>query len=46
VSGLAVVVERARGGKCQRCWQYQASVGKDSEHPGLCARCRRALGEI
>jgi isoleucyl-tRNA synthetase len=45
VPGLAAVVERASGGKCQRCWQYQPSVGEDAGHPGLCARCTAALRE-
>jgi isoleucyl-tRNA synthetase len=25
--------------KCQRCWNYWPSVGKDSDHPDLCERC-------
>ncbi len=25
--------------KCERCWHYQADVGKHDEHPGLCGRC-------
>jgi isoleucyl-tRNA synthetase len=36
---LKVRVERARGGKCDRCWNYSEAVGRDTTHPGLCARC-------
>ncbi len=25
--------------RCERCWRRQDSVGDDTEHPGLCARC-------
>ena len=36
---LKVRIERARGGKCERCWNYSEAVGTDATHPGLCERC-------
>jgi len=36
---LKLRVERARGGKCERCWNYSEVVGTDAAHPGLCERC-------
>lgn len=49
VSGVSVVkdkdgetefeVVKATGDKCERCWAYSETVGKDSEHPTLCSRC-------
>jgi isoleucyl-tRNA synthetase len=36
---LKVRVERARGAKCERCWNYNEHVGSDATHPGLCDRC-------
>lgn len=36
---LAVVVARASGEKCERCWMVLPDVGSDAEHPTLCARC-------
>ncbi len=36
---LKVVVKAAEGAKCERCWIYSDEVGKDAEHPTLCARC-------
>jgi isoleucyl-tRNA synthetase len=39
MGGLKVVVEPARGGKCERCWNYSEAVGSDPTHPGLCSRC-------
>jgi len=39
IPGLAVVVSRAKGEKCNRCWNYSGTVGANAEHPTLCARC-------
>ncbi len=43
VAGLNVVVSRADGAKCERCWHYSTYVGKDQEHPAVCERCVEAL---
>ena len=40
---LKVSVKAAEGTKCERCWIYSDSVGKDSEHPTLCHRCVEVL---
>jgi len=45
-SPLAVVVERAQGEKCERCWKYTIEVGQDAEFPTLCASCCQAVREI
>ena len=39
IPGLIVGVEKARGEKCQRCWIYSESLGKDKQHPQVCDRC-------
>lgn len=36
---LEIEVIKAEGEKCERCWSYSNTVGSDSEHPTLCARC-------
>jgi isoleucyl-tRNA synthetase len=36
-------VTRAAGGKCERCWNYDTSVGQYPEHPLLCKRCTEAI---
>jgi len=36
---LQLAIERARGAKCERCWNYSEAVGRDGMHPGLCERC-------
>ena len=34
-----VAVRRAGGKKCERCWNYRETVGKDRQHETLCHRC-------
>ncbi len=41
--GVSVEVLRADGEKCERCWNYEFSVGKHPEHPTACGRCVEAL---
>ncbi len=36
---LGVVVDKAPGRKCQRCWNYSTYVGTSSSHPNFCKRC-------
>ena len=38
-----VEVKRAGGTKCERCWIWRDTVGKDKEHPTLCHRCVQVL---
>jgi isoleucyl-tRNA synthetase len=46
VEGLSIKIEVARGEKCERCWIHERSVGSDSEHPNICARCQKALADM
>jgi len=41
-----VEVMKADGAKCERCWNYSIEVGKDSEYPTICERCRQAIKEM
>jgi isoleucyl-tRNA synthetase len=43
---LGVVVERAGGAKCERCWKYTFDVGSDPELATVCASCAAAVKEI
>ena len=36
---LSIVVTPSTLEKCERCWIHRDTVGKDSDHPTLCARC-------
>jgi len=40
---IRAAVEKAKGAKCQRCWNYSEGVGKDEKHPALCERCVKAV---
>jgi isoleucyl-tRNA synthetase len=46
-SGLVEVsAAKARGLKCERCWNYSTHVGESAVFPTLCERCVAALAEI
>jgi isoleucyl-tRNA synthetase len=36
-------VLRAEGEKCERCWNYDVTVGRHKEHRTICQRCVEAL---
>ncbi|GGG21115.1 isoleucine--tRNA ligase 1 [Lysinibacillus alkalisoli] len=36
---MAVVVTKAEGEKCERCWSISETVGQNDKHPQLCTRC-------
>jgi isoleucyl-tRNA synthetase len=46
VAGLKVRVTRARGSKCERCWNVTTDVGSDADLPALCVRCVAAVRAI
>ncbi|MCK4534513.1 MAG: class I tRNA ligase family protein, partial [Syntrophobacterales bacterium] len=41
--GLKIEVSRARGLKCERCWNYSETVGENADHPTICTRCVKNL---
>jgi isoleucyl-tRNA synthetase len=41
----AIVVTKADGETCERCWVVTPEVGKDSDHPTLCPRCAEVVKE-
>ena len=45
-SGLSVMVSKADGRKCDRCWNYSVHVGEDAAYPTVCERCSAVLREI
>lgn len=46
VQGLIILVEPAPGEKCERCWTRSLTVGQDSAHPQICARCAGVVATI
>lgn len=39
LDAATVLVEKADGEKCDRCWTISETVGNDADHPALCSRC-------
>jgi len=46
VDTFRVMVTKADGQKCERCWNYSTRVGESSRYPTVCERCVAALEEI
>ena len=40
---INLLIEKADGLKCVRCWNYSKAVGVNAEHPGLCEKCLDAI---
>ena len=40
---LKVLVTKADGGKCIRCWNYSSALGQDPKHAALCPKCLEAV---
>jgi isoleucyl-tRNA synthetase len=40
---LAVIVRKADGVKCVRCWNYSLSTGESAKHPLICSKCEAAV---
>ena len=40
---LNVLVTKAAGQKCERCWHWEMDVGAAAAHPTLCGRCVEAV---
>ena len=44
-SFVTIVVSRAEGVRCDRCWRYVPEVSRAETRQGLCPRCEAALSE-
>ncbi len=43
LENTAILVEKAVGSKCQRCWNWNTSVGEHEKFPELCSKCCEAV---
>ena len=43
LGNLSIVVEKADGEKCQRCWNWDLTVGTFESNPELCKKCYEAI---
>ena len=39
-----ILVSKALGQKCERCWHWEEDVGQAAQHPTICGRCVEAVG--
>ena len=46
IDGLTLMVTKAPGTKCERCWMHATTVGQNQNHPTVCARCCHELGQM
>ena len=46
MKSLAIMVHKAAGVKCERCWRFDETIGSDNDHPTACERCSKALKKI
>ncbi|HEC92964.1 MAG TPA: isoleucine--tRNA ligase, partial [Candidatus Atribacteria bacterium] len=40
---IKVLVTKAPGNKCERCWGYSETVGEDQEYPTICHKCAKVM---
>jgi len=45
-SDLGILIDKADGQKCERCWNYSSHIGENPRYPTVCERCTEALAEI
>jgi isoleucyl-tRNA synthetase len=45
-SEIDILIGKAEGKKCDRCWNYSTHVGENARYPTICERCSEALAEI
>ncbi len=45
ITGLCLLVKKAAGLKCERCWNFSEAVGEDAKHQTLCKRCIEVVGK-
>lgn len=41
-----IKVGKAQGEKCERCWHYSVTVGRDSRFPKICSRCVKIISSF
>jgi len=42
---IKVLITRAPGKKCERCWCYSETVGGDQKYPMICEKCAKVMHE-
>lgn len=42
---ISIVIKKAPGEKCERCWCYSVTVGQDRRYPTICHKCWSVLDQ-
>lgn len=42
----AIVIEKAEGETCERCWVVTPEIGEVEEHPTICPRCASVVEQV
>jgi len=42
---IKVLITKAPGKKCERCWCYSETVGGDQKYPTICEKCAKVIHE-
>jgi isoleucyl-tRNA synthetase len=45
-SSQEIIVQKANGQKCSRCWIWKEDVGSHSDHPEVCGRCASVVKSL
>jgi isoleucyl-tRNA synthetase len=43
---ISILVSKADGQKCERCWHWETDIGQNAEHPTICGRCIEAVKQF
>ena len=41
-----IIVSKADGQKCERCWHWETDIGQNTEHLTICGRCVEAVKQF
>ncbi len=45
VPQISIIIKKAPGEKCERCWCYSETVGQDDRYPTICRKCMMVMDE-
>ncbi|MDX9702505.1 MAG: isoleucine--tRNA ligase [Candidatus Auribacterota bacterium] len=46
IENIKILIKKADGKKCVRCWNYRSDVGTDKKYTDICARCVKAINQF
>ncbi len=44
--GDSIIIKKAKGKKCLRCWNWSETTDKNTDYPNICNKCIKALKEV